>query len=124
MPLQNWSDRIVLLNLQDDPQFTDDMNALTDLIEQRRGGDVLMDFSEVNFLNSSNIARLLKLRKMLSSTHPGRMKLCGIPTSVWGVLLVTGLDKIFDFADDVATGLAALQMDSGQPPRRGKRGDS
>ena len=64
MPIQNWSDRIVLVNLQDDPQFTDDVNALMDLVEQNGGADVLLDFSGVNFLNSSNIARLLKLRKM------------------------------------------------------------
>src|SRR5262249_4704829 len=111
------------VNVQDDPQFSDDMNALTDLIEQRRGADVLMDFSEVNFLNSSNIARLLKLRKILNSTHPGRLKLCGIPTSVWGVFLVTGLDKIFDLPDALAAGLAGLQIDPGEPPRR-KRTDA
>src|SRR5438552_3049004 len=122
MPIQNWSDKISLVNLQDDPQFTDDVNALIDQVEQRGGMDILMDFSDVNYLNSSNIARLLKLRKLLTSSHPGRLKLCSIPTSVWGVFLVTGLDKIFDFADDVPTGLAGLQMDPG-PSRRNKRSD-
>ncbi len=113
MPLENWSDRIILVKLQDDPQFTDDMNALTDQLAQRDGADVLLDMSDVHFLNSSNIARLLKLRKMQSSAQSGRMKLCGIQTSVWGVFLVTGLDKIFDLADDVSIGLAMLQLDSG-----------
>lgn len=110
MPLQNWSDRIILVNLQDDPQFTDDMNALSEQIERRGGADVLLDLADVNFLNSSNIARLLKLRKTLNSQFKGRLSLCGIQTSVWGVFLVTGLDKIFTFADDVATGLAMLQL--------------
>ena len=113
MPIEEWSDRILLVNLQDDPQFTDDMNALNDLIERRDGADVLLEFSGVNFLNSSNIAKLLKLRKILSTGKPGRMKLCGVSTSVWGVFLVTGLDKIFELADDVATGLAMLQIDPG-----------
>ena len=35
--------------------------------------------------------------------------LAGIPP-VWGVLLVTGLDKIFDVADDTASALTSLQM--------------
>jgi hypothetical protein len=29
---------------------------------------------------------------------------------VWGVLMITGLDKIFDFTDDVTTALASLQL--------------
>ena len=121
MPIQNWSDRIVLVNLQDDPQFTDDMNTLQEQLQQRGAMDILFDFSEVNFLNSSNIARLLKLRKTLQSSQNGRMKLAAIPTSVWGVFLVTGLDKIFEFADDVATGLALLQIEPPDAPRGGRQ---
>ncbi len=37
--------------------------------------------------------------------------LCGIGTHIWGVFLVTGLDKIFEFADDVSSGLTAVQID-------------
>ncbi|MCK6455225.1 MAG: STAS domain-containing protein [Phycisphaerae bacterium] len=110
MPIQDWSERIVIVDLHDDPQFTDDMTALTDLIEKRNGADVLLNLADVNFLNSSNIAKLLKLRKQLHSNYPGKLRLCGISNSVWGVFLVTGLDKIFEFADDVASGLAGLQM--------------
>ena len=40
-----------------------------------------------------------------------KLKLCGISTHVWGVFLVTGLDKMFDFCDDVTSGLAALQIE-------------
>lgn len=110
MGIQDWSERIVLLDLHDDPQFTDDLNALMELVEKRNGADVLLDFADVNFLNSSNIAKLLKLRKALSSSYPGKLRLCGINNSVWGVFLVTGLDKIFELSNDVSSGLAALQM--------------
>jgi len=110
MGIQDWSERIVVVDLSDDPQFTDDLNALIDLIEKRNGSDVLLNFTAINFLNSSNIAKLLKLRKLLHSTAPGKLRLCGINNSVWGVFLVTGLDKIFEFSDDVPSGLATLQM--------------
>src|SRR5215813_4484453 len=110
MGIQDWSERIIVVDLNDDPQFTDDLNALIDLIEKRNGSDVLLNFAAVNFLNSSNIAKLLKLRKQLHSTSPGKLRLCGINNSVWGVFLVTGLDKLFEFSDDVASGLATLQM--------------
>ncbi len=110
MGIQDWSERIVVVDLSDDPQFTDDLNALIDLVEKRNGSDVLLNFTAINFLNSSNIAKLLKLRKLLHSNAPGKLRLCGINNSVWGVFLVTGLDKIFEFSDDVPSGLATLQM--------------
>ena len=30
---------------------------------------------------------------------------------VWGVILVTGLDKLFDFHDDLATAIASLVLE-------------
>jgi anti-anti-sigma regulatory factor len=52
---------------------------------------------------------MLKLRKQVVATE-GRLVLCGLGDQVWGALLVTGLDKLFTMADDVATGLATVQM--------------
>ena len=113
MSIQSWSDNIGLVELQDDPVFSDDLNALIDQFES--GGsiqDVVLDFSNVSRLNSSNIAQLLKLRKIVMINYSRKMKLCGINSHVWGVLLVTGLDKVFDYADSVATGLVSIQIDS------------
>ncbi len=110
MPVQNWSEDIVLADLHDDPSLSDDLNAVIDQIEAHPTLDVALDFTAVTYLNSSNIAKLLKLRKLVTINQRRRLKLCSISTHVWGVFLVTGLDKVFDFADDVATGLAGLQM--------------
>jgi len=111
MSIQNWSDSIILVDLQDDPQFTDDMNQLLEQVEARTDMDVVLDFGDVTFLNSSNIAKLLKLRKVVMINNERKLRLCGISTHVWGVFLVTGLDKIFDFADSVSNGLAGLQLE-------------
>ena len=110
MAIQQWSDNIILVDLQDDPQFTDELNSLFQQVEAQDNVDVVLDFSGISFLNSSNIAKLLKLRKQVMINNERHIKLCGISTHVWGVFLVTGLDKIFDFADDVASALASLQL--------------
>lgn len=110
MPVQDWSDQIIVVDLQDDPAFTEDADAALELVETRGPKDVVLNFAGVSFLNSSNIARLLKLRKVVSINYGRRLILCGIGTHVWGVFLVTGLDKVFEFADDVSSGLAAVQM--------------
>lgn len=111
MPVENWSESIVLGHLTDDPQFTDDVTAIIEQCTNNPQLDVLLDFSNINYLNSSNIAKLLKLRKLVTITNDRRLKLCSISRQVWGVFLVTGLDRIYDVVDDVSTGLASLQMD-------------
>jgi anti-anti-sigma factor len=113
MPIQNWSDNVLLVELADDPQFTDDLNALLETVEKQKGQHVVLSFQGVSFLNSSNIAKLLKLRKTVVVTNHRRLKVCGVNTHVWGVFLVTGLDKIFDVCDNVAVGLASMQLDGG-----------
>jgi anti-anti-sigma factor len=110
MSVQQWSETVVLGELGDDPQFTDDLSAIIDQCTRDSRQDVLLSLNGLNYLNSSNIAQLLKLRKLAMITNHRRLKLAGVNTQVWGVFLVTGLDRIFDFADDVPSGLASLQM--------------
>lgn len=110
MSTQQWSDTIVVAELGDDPQLTDDLVALIEQCTHDARQDVLLNMGGVNYLNSSNIAKLLKLRKLVTLTNQRRLILAGVTTRVWGVFLVTGLDRIFSFADDVPSGLAALQL--------------
>ena len=110
MSVQQWSESVVLGELADDPQFTDDLSSIVDQCARDGHQDVLLNLGGLNYLNSSNIAQLLKLRKLVTITNHRRLKLAGVGTQVWGVFLVTGLDRIFDFVDDVPSGLAGLQM--------------
>lgn len=109
MSIENWSENILVAELQDDPAFTDDITALIDQLEAQTDADVVLNFSGINYLNSSNIAKLLKLRKRVISNRR-KLVLCSIGTNVWGLFLVTGLDKVFEFADSVSTGLASVQL--------------
>ena len=108
MAIQNWSDDITVAELADDPQFTDEMETLTsDLAGQP--SNVVLNFGPVSFLNSSNIAKLLRLRRQMLNSQK-QLVLCGINSQVWGVFQATGLDKIFEFTNDVATALATVQL--------------
>jgi anti-anti-sigma factor len=108
MPIEKWSEKVNVLHLADDPQFSDDLQALEDQLEAKPAHAVL-DLAAVHFINSSNIAKLLKIRKIMI-TRSRRLVLCGVSTQVWGSFLVTGLDKVFEFSDSVTTALATLQM--------------
>lgn len=112
MSVECWSENILVAEPQDDPAFSDDLASLFDRLNARTDVDVVLNFAGINFLNSSSIARLLKLRKRLL-INKRRLVLCGINTNVWGLFLVTGLDKVFEFADNVANGLASVQLATG-----------
>lgn len=109
MSIENWSDNILVVELQNDPAFTDDLTALIDQVDAKPDVDVVLNFGGVNYVNSSNIAKLLKLRKKQLANRR-QLFLCNIDTGVWGVFLVTGLDKVFQVADNVAMALASAQI--------------
>ena len=108
MPIESWSDRIVIAHLGADPSFTDDMQTIGEMANQRPF-DVVLDFAGVRFLNSSHLAKLLKLRKTMLAAG-NRLIMCCVDTQVWSVFLVTGLDKIFEFSDAMPLALAGLQL--------------
>lgn len=110
MSLNNWSDTIVIAELQDEPILSEDLASLAARFEKDGDHrDVVLDFTEVSYLTSSNLAALLRLRRLVLSNEC-RMKVTGCTNSVWGIFLTTGLDKVFDFVDDKLMALASLQM--------------
>ena len=108
MAIQEWSDTIRVVQLNDDPQFTEDLAALGEALDARPT-HVVLNFASLGFINSSNVARLLRLRKRMI-TAQRRLVLCEMSSQVWSVFQVTGLDKIFDFTRDIATALAKVQL--------------
>lgn len=111
MAIQEWSDNITVVELSDDPQFSEDLDNLLDKLEEKPT-DVVLNFAAVGFINSSNISKMLRLRKQVIASRR-RMVLCDVNTQVWGVLLVTGLEKIFECIKDISTALTTLQLSPG-----------
>jgi anti-anti-sigma factor len=108
MTIENWSDDIVLVELEPDPAFSDDMAALMTQLESQPS-HVVLNLGQLHFINSSNISRLLRLRKTLVEKNK-RLILCAAASQVWGSFIVTGLDKVFEFTKDVMTALASIQI--------------
>ena len=109
MGLQNWSEDIILVDLPSEPGLGDELKTVTDITRDRGDCDVVVDFSSVDIVTSSSLSKLLKLRKLLADCGH-RLVFCNVAPATRGIFTVTGLDGIFEVADDKFVALASLQI--------------
>ena len=108
MAIQKWSEDILLVTPPQDPGFTEDVNEAMARLSGDKQVAVVVDLKEVQYLNSSNLSLLLRLRKRLLN-HTRHLVLCNVNTRIWSTFLMTGLEAIFSFSDDVTTALTSIQ---------------
>jgi len=109
MGIQDWSEDIILVDLPQEPEMGDELKTVTEMVRDRGDCEVVIDFSGVDIITSSSISKLLKLRKLLTDCGH-RLVFCSVAAATRGIFTVTGLDGIFEFADDKFVALASLQM--------------
>lgn len=107
----DWSSDIAVANLNDEPALSDELSTMIERIESAESPPhAVLDFHEVTYVNSSNIAQLLQIRKLLEE-RSRRLVLCSVTDEVMSVLIVSGLNKIFNFAPDTLTAIASVQIE-------------
>lgn len=109
MGIQNWSDDVILVNLPQEPDMGEELQTVIGLTLENRGLDVVVDFSDVDIVTSSSIAKLLKLRKVLADNDQ-KLLFCSVGPKTRSIFSVTGLDNVFHFVDDSFVALASLQL--------------
>lgn len=111
MGIQNWSENIILVNLAPEPQMSEELKTVTEIVREHPENDVVIDFASVEIITSSNLAKLLKLRKMMVENEK-KLILCGVSVRTKAIFLVTGLENVFEFVDDQFLALAGLQIEA------------
>jgi len=115
MPVEKWSENVIVVRLGEDPHLREDLDALDDATNKPPAPvGAVVDFSGVKMVNSSTLARMIKVRRQIAAGS-GRLILCGMNDQVWGAFLVTNLDKLFEVSNSVAMALATLQMKPSHP---------
>ena len=109
MGIQNWSEDIVLVDLPAEPQVGDEIKAVTAMVRDRGNCEVVIDFSSVDIITSSSLSALLRLRKLLSDCGH-KLVFCNVAPATKNIFMLTGIDEIFEFADDKFVALASLQL--------------
>ena len=108
MPV-DWSDNVCVAHLADDPAFSDELDEVERRLEEHPRHCVL-DLAGVTFLNSSNLAQLVGLRKQLTTTDC-RLALCNVADTIWEAISVSRLDRLFERHESVAMALAVVQLE-------------
>jgi anti-anti-sigma factor len=109
MGIQNWSEDIILVDLPQEPDMGEELKSVTEISRDRGDCDVVVDFSNVDIVTSSSLSKLLKLRKLLADCGH-RLVFCNVAAATRGIFTVTGLDGIFELAEDKFVALASLQL--------------
>jgi anti-anti-sigma factor len=111
----DWSDNIVIAELNDEPTLSEELSSITQQVERTAGKvpHVVLNFAGVSYVNSSNLAQLIKLRNLMKG-RDATLKLCSVQDEVRSIFGLTGLDKIFRFAPDPMTALAGLQLEESE----------
>jgi anti-anti-sigma factor len=111
MSVQKWDAETLVVHLSDDPVLSDIMAEVNARLDDRPR-DVVLDFSDVGVLTSSGISALLRLRKR--QIEAGRwLVLCSPRDTVWSVFLTTGIDTLFEFAEDISQALTRIKSERG-----------
>ena len=108
MGIQNWSEDIILADLDREPEMSNELKTVIDIANDRGDCDVILDFSKVDIITSPSLSRLLKLRKLLADSGH-RLIFCSVNSFTRGAFKVTGLDGIFEVVDDREAASSILQ---------------
>ncbi len=69
MGIQNWSQDIILVDLMEEPNTSDELKEVTEMVRDRGDCNVVIDFSSIDIVTSSSLSALLR-----SAKTPGRLR--------------------------------------------------
>ena len=77
------------------------------LIEQLNRKSILLNFTDVEFLSSAALGKLITLDRKVKAAK-GRLKMSNIRPEIFEVFQITKLNKVFDIRSDEAEAISAF----------------
>ena len=114
MGIQNISEDVLLVDLPlKEPQIANELKSVNEIISDKGGRDVIIDFAKAEILTSASTCNLMILKQLLSGLGY-QLVLSSVSLPVKGIFAVTGLAALFDFTDDKFTALESIQRANAQ----------
>lgn len=82
-------------------------NSIIPVVEQARPINLVLDFSEVEFLSSAMLGVLIRISRRVYESN-GKLAFCCINSKIFQIFKITRLNKIFDIYDNQDQAVSAL----------------
>lgn len=82
-------------------------NQLFSLVEDDGRDTIVLDFSNVEYLSSAALGKLITMDKKVKSAK-GKLRLCCVRPDIYEVFAITKLNKLFDMRDTREQALEGL----------------
>ena len=92
----------------DDPQFTDELNNVTEQLERTPSVDVVLDMENVTFVDSMALEYFLDLQDRLGKKF-GQIRLARCDPYVHKILEINRFEGQFEVFDDVSEALKVMR---------------
>lgn len=91
----------------DEVKITQLSDELMKVADKASGEKLLLNFSEVRFMSSAVLGKLVALNKKCKKDGT-TLKLCNISNDIMQVFKLTRLNKVFDIAEDESAAISAF----------------
>jgi anti-anti-sigma regulatory factor len=120
MGIKNLPEDVILVDLPSQgQQRSEELKAVNEVVSNKNEGDVVVDFSRVEIINSWDISNLLILQNLLTESGH-KLILFGMATVTKCIFVVAGLTEAFTFAEDRQSALQAVDKSNSpanSPPK-------
>lgn len=107
MEIEHLPENVLFVCLQE-PQLRDELIAVNEIISNECTCDVIVDFSSIELMTSEGISSLIILERLLKS-YGHQIVLCSVSSNNLQVLERTGIEPLFEFADDESAALQSIR---------------
>jgi anti-sigma B factor antagonist len=92
----------------DEPMFEQIGKELQEVITKAVNGKIVLDFSQVAFMSSGMIGRLVAFNNKCKEAQI-KLKLCNVSDNLMEVFRITRLNKVFDIQKNVEKAVASFE---------------
>jgi len=108
MSIEKISENLIIATLPDEEKINEILKSLNDKVTDGDNCDIIIDFSRVETITSSGISNLLILRGLMKKINR-KLIICSIKMATRCIFTVTGIDDIFEIADDKYAAKQAIE---------------
>ncbi len=107
MEIEHLPENVLFVCLQE-PKLRNELITVNEILSNGCTCDVIIDFSSVEMLTSEGISSLIILERLLNSLGH-KIILCAVSSNNLQVLERTGIQPLFEFADDEPAALQSIR---------------